>query len=725
MFADLLEMTVRVVFHASWQAALLAIVVVVTCRALPRIPATLRSCLWLIVLVRFLLPITPQSPFSLFNLACLARSDAASDVAVRGAANPEHSTISSPSNETTNHFSTRQPIAVASERSGETIDPPPETFQNTTEKAGKGPGLVAIVGFVWVLGFAVLLVRDVLLWLRLRAFLSNCRPANDRGALAILERCSGEVRLRRNVELVVTHSNLAPAVSGAAFPRIIVSAKTLSALSSTELTWLFRHELAHVCRWDLAVQRLWSCASALHWFNPVVWWAASRARTEAELACDERALRSFARSEQLAYGQTLLKVAELLAAPSSLPAVVGVSLGEPVLSRRIRAIAGYRRSSRATTLVFGSVLIGVAGAGLSDAIEYSATPQPQPVEQSSDTTLSNGRNAAPGPSASSPFDLPVAHDGRPKLAAVLGAWEAGLGRLQSYDVYLRFDIENYGNRGPVGPPPLREPKFWQKFSHDLRANGKLRVEEGVAEPGKRPQGHISVWDGELAKQYLPEVRQFHVGGRQARFAADGASYDYYRSSCANGSDMIQVLRMRPGTVVESADSRAVVVYTPAPLPFGYRVWLDPAKGFLPSKIDRLLDVEETVVVDLEDEYTLDEVCPGVWAPVKIVECQYPKTNELLAGKGRLVTRATILVDRNNSRFNVPIDAALFQLPVPQGFWVSDDICHRTYEFGKANTSLTQISQWVLEGKMSAKDYKAFVKRSGVADKPVQGEVRFN
>jgi hypothetical protein len=74
---------------------------------------------------------------------------------------------------------------------------------------------------------------------------------------------------------------------------------------------------------------------------------------------------------------------------------------------------------------------------------------------------------------------------------------------------------------------------------------------------------------------------------------------------------------------------------------------------------------------------------------------------------------------------VPIDESLFQLAVPPGFQVGDDVCHRVYEFGKAKTSLTQISQWVLEGKMSVKDYKAFVKRTGVAARPVHGEVKLD
>ena len=45
---------------------------------------------------------------------------------------------------------------------------------------------------------------------------------------------------------------------------------------------------------------------ALHWFDPLVWWAAAASRQDGELACDEAALRRLAPEERVAYGRTLL-----------------------------------------------------------------------------------------------------------------------------------------------------------------------------------------------------------------------------------------------------------------------------------------------------------------------------------------------------------------------------------------------------------------------------------
>jgi hypothetical protein len=260
------------------------------------------------------------------------------------------------------------------------------------------------------------------------------------------------------------------------------------------------------------------------------------------------------------------------------------------------------------------------------------------------------------------------------------------------------------------------------FSRHVCSGGKLRLEEGIAKPGEKPADIVSVWDGELAKCELPRVKQFTVDGTRARF---GACYEYARASCANGSDMIDVLRKRRGTVVERADEHGIVVSTPATLPFGYRVWLDPAKGFQPARIHRLLNVDGTLITDMEQENTLEEVVPGVWAPVKFAISIYSQSKKTATRARRLGFTQVITMNRKFSRFNVPIDESLFQLPVPAGFQVGDDVCHRVYEFGKAKTSLTQISQWVLEGKMPAKDYKAFVKRTGVAATPVRGEVKLD
>ena len=768
MAAQLLESTAGALFHASWQAGILAVVVLIVCRAFSRMPAAARSWLWLIVLARLLFPITPQCSLSLFNVVNCARSNLNSVPIAREISvahdeekiEPNVAPLLRDDAVVDSTGDSGAPATVPVTWSSGTVVREFAAEQSPVADVPTSFILTSALAVVWALGAAILFTRSVLSWLRLRRFLAGCRVLGAQGPRAVLEQCRLEMGVKRQVELVVSDAETAPALAGCAFPRIVLSAKTLGAVSPAELAWLFRHELAHVRRWDLAIGRFWSFARALHWFNPLVWWAASRARGDAELACDEWVVKRAAPPEQAAYGQTLLKVAELLTRSTPLTSTVGISLGEAALSRRIRAIADYRRPSRSATFAVASIVMCLAGAGLTDAIQNPAAGADSSANQSAATPnpRPSGRAAPILLSAKAAFGLPAGPDGRPQLAAVLDAWERGRGRLKSYDVYLTFDFATLPAKRDGAPlwtlahdwrvnpdprfgvalklgfttpwnivvessPAILFPSSRQNFSRDVRAGVKLRVEYGVGQPSQKPAEAVSVWDGDLAKSHLPRSKQFSVEGTKSNFPPAGAGYEYLLSSCASGSDMIEVLRKRSATVVERADGAGIVVYTPPP--FGYRIWLDPAKNFLPRKIQRLLDWDGTIIVDLMQENTLAEVSAGVWAPVKFAVSLYPRTKESAPSARKPDSQTVVTVNRKHSRFNVPIDESLFQLAIPNGFMVGDDICHRVYEFGKAKTSLTQISQWVLEGKMSAKDYKEFVKRSGVADKLVHGEVRLD
>src|SRR5262245_33930746 len=65
-----LEAALTCIVHASWQAAVLGVAVLVACRLLAKsLQPRWRFALWLVVFARLALPIVPTSPWSLFQLA--------------------------------------------------------------------------------------------------------------------------------------------------------------------------------------------------------------------------------------------------------------------------------------------------------------------------------------------------------------------------------------------------------------------------------------------------------------------------------------------------------------------------------------------------------------------------------------------------------------------------------------------------------------------------------
>lgn len=73
---------------------------------------------------------------------------------------------------------------------------------------------------------------------------------------------------------------------------------------------MLRHVLAHEETHARHLDHVWSvlrCAVlAIHWWNPLVWLAATLSRRDSELACDEGTLQLLGDSERKAYGCTLL-----------------------------------------------------------------------------------------------------------------------------------------------------------------------------------------------------------------------------------------------------------------------------------------------------------------------------------------------------------------------------------------------------------------------------------
>lgn len=66
------------------------------------------------------------------------------------------------------------------------------------------------------------------------------------------------------------------------------------------------HEYTHYRHGDHIWSLLRCLCLVLHWYNPLVWLAASLSRRDGELACDEGTLRRIGEGERLAYGRTLI-----------------------------------------------------------------------------------------------------------------------------------------------------------------------------------------------------------------------------------------------------------------------------------------------------------------------------------------------------------------------------------------------------------------------------------
>src|SRR5580704_1638326 len=129
--------------------------------------------------------------------------------------------------------------------------------------------------------------------------------------------------------------------------KLLLPARLVSNADLLGLRAILAHELAHLRRGDHWVRRLDFFAGLIWWWNPVYWLTRERLSTEAELACDEWAIRAVP-DGRVSYAEALLDVCRTLSTTRS-PAP---ALGSAGLARMER---GGRRTSEIERL--GTVVV--------------------------------------------------------------------------------------------------------------------------------------------------------------------------------------------------------------------------------------------------------------------------------------------------------------------------------------------------------------------------------
>ncbi|MGN0982888.1 MAG: M56 family metallopeptidase [Candidatus Limivicinus sp.] len=135
---------------------------------------------------------------------------------------------------------------------------------------------------------------------------------------------------------------------------------------------IFRHELTHYRRGDLAFKWLAVLVSAIHWFNPVVHMARRQLDRACEMSCDERLLRQMDTAGKRSYGETLLTLAAY-SLPRRLVATT-FATEKRNLKERLEQIMTYQKMSRATLalLLVAALLLG----GCAAAVGPQTSPEP-------------------------------------------------------------------------------------------------------------------------------------------------------------------------------------------------------------------------------------------------------------------------------------------------------------------------------------------------------------
>jgi len=320
--------------------------------------------LWLLLLIRMVMPWAPQSRASIFNLIPQRQIEAES-VRQEVVGNSFKTNVQS--------IDTNEPTVVSTT---EVPEDTPEAITATAEPSTETTGplksaffeAVDILPFLWLAGALALAVYVCANNFTLLRIVRRERPLTDQGILELLEDCKAQMDIRIVLGIVATDKVKSAALFGFVRPRLLLPKEMLEALSREELRYVFLHELAHLKRHDIYFGWLMSILQVLHWFNPLVWLAFYRMRADRELACDGLVLARTESSQAKDYGRTVVSLIERFSRARPLPAMAGILETKAQLKRRITMIAQFKKNSYRWSPLAVLLIVIMSCVALPDAV---------------------------------------------------------------------------------------------------------------------------------------------------------------------------------------------------------------------------------------------------------------------------------------------------------------------------------------------------------------------
>ena len=238
-----------------------------------------------------------------------------------------------PARETRNGARVLQPI-VARQRTTAVLELPDaaDTALSETDATDRGaaeqrpvarqkaratvPATAVVIASPWLMtlyfiGAAIMLLRLT------RSMFSGHRlrrvstVVEDEALLVMLARQAKRVGLKTVPALAYCHRVAVPTVIGVLKPVILLPPALAIGLLPQQLEALLAHELAHIRRFDLAVNLAQRLVEALLFFHPAVWFISRRVSIERENAADDMVLA--AGWQRTNYADSLVRMAELSA----------------------------------------------------------------------------------------------------------------------------------------------------------------------------------------------------------------------------------------------------------------------------------------------------------------------------------------------------------------------------------------------------------------------------
>lgn len=301
--------------------------------------------LWLILIVRLLLPWSPDSSYSLYSI--LSHGYVTSTSLIQKEAN-----VSA--------------LKVMNEPAKYTVNSS-DYNKSPVKSDPKHISIYEICLYVWMLGIFCLGTLTLIANRRLYLYIQKQPIITDERILNIFEGCKETMSIKEDIPLQLAGKIASPTLLGFRKPRILLCEQHIQRLNDNQLRFIFYHELAHFKRKDVGVNWLMHHLLILNWFNPILWHAYYSMREDQEIACDALALTFIDSEEKIEYGHTIITLLEHYSNYYQMPSLANLSKNKKALKRRIVMIKKFNKKSYRWSALGLTAVLGISAFSLMNA----------------------------------------------------------------------------------------------------------------------------------------------------------------------------------------------------------------------------------------------------------------------------------------------------------------------------------------------------------------------
>lgn len=318
--------------------------------------------LWLLAVLRLLLPVSLPSPTSIYNLPVFHR-DVILTPTEQEPQIPQQTLVEAP--------------AVEETPSAPVVLPPVEEHPALSPRQW--------LTLVWAAVGA-----GIFLTVELRHLLHRRRY---RFSLPLPE----DTEIPAGLRVRMLDGLSSPLTYGLFRPKVLLPVRCVR--QPEQLRHILLHEQAHIRYGDLWKKHLFLLTACIHWFNPLVWLMLALAFEDMEIRCDAVAVGKLGTAHKKAYAQTLVS-----AETARLGDLLQSGFSHSTTARRLKALIHLRRRPMISAVVCVCLVLALTLGFMTGPVVLSAPAEAFPVSETAPEYTASV--SIPGPSSSGVADPP-------------------------------------------------------------------------------------------------------------------------------------------------------------------------------------------------------------------------------------------------------------------------------------------------------------------------------